>query len=245
MNRKAYGQAQTITVLGRDMRKLLWEKYGLPDEKVRWIPHWSPAGKSQPLSFAQSRLGVRLGLEKKWVVQYSGNMGLWHDMENLVRAAELLREEESIHFLCAGSGRRRQGAEHLAQQLGLRNVTWIDPVPLEDLDDLLAGCHAALISQREGLTGIAVPCKLYGILAAGRPVLAAVPADCETALVVREEKCGEVLPPHNPKALADCIRRRSRDPAGSAEMGQRSRLAYEQKYTLDRAVERFREVWRI
>ena len=245
MNRKAYGQAQTITVLGRDMKKLLLETYGLPEEKVSWIPHWSPAGRAQPLSFAQSRLAVRLGLEKKWVVQYSGNMGLWHDMENLVRTAELLREEESIHFLCAGSGRRRQGAEHLAQQLGLRNVTWIDPVPLEDLDDLLACSHAALISQRDGLTGIAVPCKLYGILAAGRPVLAAVPADCETALVVREEKCGEVLPPHNPKALADCIRRRSRDPAGSAEMGQRSRLAYEQKYTLDRAVERFREVWRI
>jgi len=245
LNRGAYARARTITVLGRDMRARLMEEYGLPAEQVRWIPHWSPAGQRNPLSFSQSRLIQRLGLKNKWVVQYSGNMGLWHDMETLVRAADLLREEENIHFIFAGSGRRRSGAEQMSRRLELRNITWIDPVPLKELDDLLAGCHAALISQRKGLTGIAVPCKLYGILASGRPVLAAVPPESETALVVREEKCGEVVCPHDPQALADCLRRWSRDPSLTEEMGKKSIQAYEQKYTLEQAVGRFREAWQI
>lgn len=244
-NRKAYDRARTITVLGRDMRTRLLREYGLPEQKVRWIPHWSPSSQPAPRAFSQSRLIRRLGLEDKWVVQYSGNMGLWHDMGTLVRAAALLRGEEKIHFLFAGGGRRRKSAEQLARRLGLRNISWIDPVPLDELDDLLAGCHAALISQREGLSGIAVPCKLYGILASGRPVLAAVPPDCETALVVGEEKCGAVAPPHDPQALADFLLRWSRDPNLIKEMGNRSYEAYERNYTLERAVERFREAWQI
>jgi len=242
-NRRAYAGARQISVLGRDMKRLLIERYGIPEKKIDWIPHWSAVEASAPPSLAENQILRRLGLGSKWVVQYSGNMGLWHDLDNIVRAAAMLQDEPAIHFLLAGQGIRRAGAERLCRQLGLRNVTWIDPVPLPELDDLLAGCHAALISQKEGLAGIAVPCKLYGILASGRPILAAVPPACETALVVEEEKCGEVIPPHDPSALAECIRRWSRDPGRVAQMGANARAAYENRYTLEHAAKRFQAAW--
>lgn len=245
LNRRAYAGARQISVLGRDMQRLIADRYRIPEEKIDWIPHWSAVEPPTPRPVSESQILRRHGLESKWVVQYSGNMGLWHDLENIVRAAALLQDDSKIHFLLAGQGIRRGPAERLARGLGLRNVTWIDPVPLAHLDDLLAGCHAALISQKEGLVGIAVPCKLYGILASGRPILAAVPAACETALVVEEEKCGEVIAPHDPAALAESIRRWSRDPQRVTQMGKNARAAYENRYTLAHAVERFRAAWQL
>ena len=242
-NRHAYTEARQISVLGRDMKRLITDHYGIPEKKIDWIPHWSAVEAAAPAAMAESQILRRLGLGSKWVVQYSGNMGLWHDLDNVVRAAALLQDEPAIHFLLAGQGIRRAGAERLCRELGLHNVTWMDPVPLAQLEDLLAGCQAALISQNEGLLGVAVPCKLYGILASGRPVLAAVPAGCETALVVKEEKCGEVIPPHDPAVLAECIRNWSRNPRRVAQMGANARAAYENRYTLEHAAKRFQGVW--
>lgn len=244
-NGKAYRAALQISVLGRDMARLIQRNYGVAAKTLDWVPHWSATEPPVAKPAKQSRILHRLGLTDKWVVQYSGNMGLWHDLENVVRAAHLLQKEPDLRFLLAGGGLRRTAAEKLARNLDLSNVIWIDPVPLEELDDLLAGCHAALISQNEGLVGVAVPCKLYGILASGRPILAAVPRACEAARVVLEEQCGEVLPPHDPHALADSIRRWLANPKEVQSMGHRARQAYERHYTLDCAVERFRKVWQI
>ena len=242
-NRHAYAGARQISVLGRDMKRLITDHYGIPEKKIDWIPHWSAVEAPAPAAMAESQILRRLGLGSKWVVQYSGNMGLWHDIDNIVRAAALLEDQPAIHFLLAGQGIRRPGAESLCRELGLRNVTWMDPVLLAQLEDLLAGCQAALISQNEGLLGVAVPCKLYGILASGRPVLAAVPTGCETALVVKEEECGEVIPPHDPAALAECIHNWSRNPGWVAQMGANARAAYENRYTLEHAAKRFQEAW--
>jgi len=240
-NRSAYRGSRGLAVLGRDMKALVEKNYGLSPGDVRWLPHWSATDASAPISFGQSMTVQRLGLADFKVIQYSGNMGLWHDLNNLVQVASLLREQREIRFLLAGQGRRKPEAQALARQLGLTNILWIDPVPLHELDDLLAACHAAVISQREGLTGIAVPCKLYGILASGRPILAAVPPDSEVAQAVQEEKCGQVLPPLDPQAMADCIRAWLGQPEALATMGQRARRAYETKYTLETAGRNFRD----
>jgi glycosyltransferase involved in cell wall biosynthesis len=155
-----------------------------------------------------------------------------------------LREDPAIHFLFIGAGIKRAGAEKLAGGLQLRNITWLPYQNRDDLRDSLACCHVALISQREGLEGVAVPCKLYGILASARPVVAQVPQASETALVVKEEECGVVVRPNDPQALADAIVTLVRDPKRSAAMGQRGFAAYRAKYTLEKAVETFEVAWR-
>ena len=94
------------------------------------------------------------------MVQYSGNMGLWHDIENFVLAAKRLEEKPHIQFVFIGGGRRRNQAELLASELGCANIQWHDFVKLEDLSESLAACHVSLISLRAGLEGVAVPCKL-------------------------------------------------------------------------------------
>lgn len=239
LNRRAFQKAKRVLVLGRDMAALVERQYGCRPEAVRYIPHWSQNELSPPARPEETRLWSRLGLNGNFVVQYSGNMGLWHDMKCLVRAAHRLLEYKHIQFLFIGDGRRKSEARALAEELGVTNIAWLPYQPKETLNDSLACCHLALISQREGLQGVAVPCKLYGILASGRAVIGLVPCDSETALAIGEERCGLVLKPDDDLGLAGAILELSKKGEQVQEMGERARRAYQQKYTLERAVERF------
>jgi glycosyltransferase involved in cell wall biosynthesis len=161
----------------------------------------------------------------------------------LVRAAELLRDEPHIHFLFIGKGMRRTGAEALTHSLKLTNITWRNFLPREQLPESLVNCDAALISFRSGLEGTAVPSKLYGILASGRPVIAQVPAASEVAYTVDEERCGVVVPPGDAAALASAIKVLAADPDATRAMGERARAAYDAKYSIEHAANAYAAMW--
>ncbi len=238
-NRWAFRRCHEVWVLGRDMAELVQVRYGVAATRVRVVPHWSPIEFSQSTPPQNGQLWAEQALEGKFVVQYSGNMGLWHDLVSIVRAAALLRDDPRIMFLLIGAGRGRASAEAEALRLGLQNVRWLPYQPREALADSLACCHVALISQRAGLEGVAVPCKLYGILASGRAVVAQVPARSEVARVVEEERCGVVVPPADAGALAREIRRLAQAPEEVERMGERAFAAYRDKYTSEAGVRAF------
>jgi glycosyltransferase involved in cell wall biosynthesis len=238
LNKRTFARARKILVLGRDMERLVRIRYRVSAGKIGYMPHWSPHVPSVLKPAVATRLWSRLNLHDQFVVQYSGNMGLWHDIDTIVHAAWLLRRDKEILFLLIGQGRRRARAEERSRKLGADNILWLPFQPIEVLADSLGCCHAALISQRAGLEGIAVPSKLYGILASGRAVLAQVPATSETALVVREEECGLVILPGDAQALADAIQDLANDRLKSYTMGVKSLAAYRRKYTLEAAVGR-------
>lgn len=240
LNRPAYRNADGMPVLGRDMATLLRETYNLSAEKTTYIPHWSPVDPNQqPPSFESSLYTKKLGLQNKFVVQYSGNMGVWHDMNILVRAAAALKKEKHIQFLFIGNGIRAGEAKQLALELGADNILWHDFVPIEDLAQSLACAHLSIVSLREGLTGIAVPCKYYGILLSGRAVLAQVPGDSEIALSIRESGCGYHITPGDLEELIETIRKAAADPSGVAKKGRKAYELGAGPYSLETAVQRF------
>ena len=243
-NRKAYLAAERIVVLGRDMIPLVSDGYDVPQERFRYIPHWSAVDITQPLPFEESSLSKRLGLENKFVIQYSGNMGLWHDMDTIVDAAARLQDRPDIHFLMIGGGRRRQQAENLAGEKSLTNMSWHEFVPIEELRDSLSSCHAAIISLREGLEGVAVPCKLYGILASGRAILAQVPPESEVAFTVTENDCGVVVD-LSAESLEKAIRQMADHPESVRQQGDNSFAAYRAKYRVQQAELAFRDLWQL
>lgn len=242
-NRSAYAAAEDVVVLGRDMGNLVRDRYEVAEQRIQYIPNWSVIEPTEVISAEETELWKRLDLDGKFVVQYSGNMGLWHDMETLVRAADLLKKHEGVHFLFIGDGRRKQSAQALAQKLDLKNITWLPFQPKELLTDSLACSHLSLISQREGLNGVAVPCKIYGILSVGRAILAQVPPGCEIDLVVAEENCGVRVAPGDEQGVANEILRLSRECGVVEEMGKNARAAFQAKYRLANATESFRRLW--
>jgi colanic acid biosynthesis glycosyl transferase WcaI len=245
LNKLSYRYANRIIVLGRDMQELLMRNYAISTDKIAYIPNWSVTNTDTPIPFESNSLAQELNLQDKFVVQYSGNMGLWHDIDTFIRAAAKLSNKTNIKFLFIGNGIRLTQAQQLAQKLELKNVIWMDFVPKEKLPVSLSCAHISLISLNLGLEGIAVPCKLYGILGAGRAILAQVPSTSEIAYTVLEEECGFVVAPGNVDELVKKIMQLESDRDLTNQMGHRAFQAYQSKYTVEIITKQFKETLHI
>ena len=247
LNKKAFFRARKVITLGRDMSNHCHKVYQLPLEKCQVITNWSPVNfeKSIPLTPEETNLWQQLPdsikLNKPFIVQYSGNMGLWHNMDAIVEAASLI-QDLNIHFLMIGDGRRKAGAIAKAQELGLSNITWLPFQDLATLTDSLQCAHISLVSQREEVLGIMVPSKFYGILASRRAVLAQVPAESEVALTIKEHNCGIILETDEAIRLAECLRTLYLDLKQVKIMGDNAGIAYEQHHSFSKAVFAFKKL---
>lgn len=245
LNQFSYRKSEKVVTLGRDMSDLLIKNYALDRHKLEYIPNWSLTTAPEPISFEHNDLAHTLGIQSKFVVQYSGNMGLWHDIDTFIRAAASLNRNREIQFLFIGNGIGQKQAQQLAQELKLTNIIWMDFVPTEQLNTSLTCAHVALISLNSGLEGIAVPCKLYGILASGRAILAQVPHKSEIAYVIEEENCGFVVPPGDVDGLVKKIEQLFADRDLTNKMGGNSFQAYKSKYTIEHITGQFQSMLRI
>jgi len=229
---------EIIIVIGRDMEKWLKEICPHCHYKLRYIPHWQDDSLIFPGKYTDNELVKAYRLENKFVVQYSGNMGLWNDMTTLGRAVG--RNLEDVVFMFVGGGTRKAELLSAISAEDQKNVLFIPFQPTEKLGVLLTACHAGLVSMKEGLQGMAVPCKIYGILAAGVPVIAMVPEDSEIAFVVNEEKCGFVINPGDLEGLINAILHLKNDDDLRASMSRNGRRAFEEKYSVRIIAEQYK-----
>jgi glycosyltransferase involved in cell wall biosynthesis len=214
---------------------------GIAPERLRVIENWADAAiKAQPP--ATSRLRRRLGLEHQLVVCYSGNLGRAHEFDTLAGAAELLRDDPRIVFLIVGGGARMAALETAVAERALESFRFLPYQPRAELSDSLAAADVHLVSLLPPLEGLILPSKLYGILAAGRPVAFIGDAEGDIARLLRESGAGVQVDVGAPAALAAALRQLRAEPALCAIMGERARAIFEQRYTLAHAVERWRAV---
>lgn len=240
VNRIVFRGAERIIVLGRDMERRILGKIAGVDKRIVVIPNWGETGTIYPTDRTRNPLLHRLGIETKFVIQYSGNMGRSHGIEDLVEAADRLRDDPSSHFLFIGWGAKRRWLERECHGRELRNVTLLPNQRRDDLTESLNACDIAAISFISGMSGISVPSRMYNVLAAGKPLLAITDADSELAMVVREEDIGWVVPPGEITQVLEAIREARSDPDRLREMGARARRAAENKYTLGHAIMPYR-----
>jgi glycosyltransferase involved in cell wall biosynthesis len=224
VNRFLVKRAASNVALGEMMRRRLIENKGAPPDRTTIIADWAdtaaiaPGPKRNPFSREH-------GLTDRFVVMHSGNLGLAQSLDTIVDAAALLRETPEIQMVLVGEGVKKAGLQEHARRLGLTNVTFLPFTPKERLGESFAAADVFIVSLQRGLAGYIVPSKLYGILAAGRPYVAAVEEDCEVAALTRRHACGLVTEPGEAEALAAAIRTLYRDRELMARMGANARQA--------------------
>ena len=138
MSRWIYGRSDAIVVDGRDVKRAVEQISRRTD--VRYISYWADTDLVKRGARADDPILRRLGLSDKFVVQYSGNMGRLHDLDTIVRAAELLRDHPRVHFLFRGEGYRRAWLEERLAANAIDNANVLDPVPWSELGEALAAC---------------------------------------------------------------------------------------------------------
>jgi glycosyltransferase involved in cell wall biosynthesis len=214
-------RADRIVAIGETMRRRLVAK-GAPQERVRVIPNWVDA--SWLLEEQRDNAwAVQHELARRFVVMHSGNVGYTQDLDTLVRSATFLRDLEAVTIAVVGDGARRDELIALAELLEVDRVRFLPYQVREALPYSLSSADVHVVGLAKGLSGYVVPSRLYGVLAVGRPVIAAADGDSETAQLVEEIGCGVVVPPGRPELLAAAIRRAYDGDYDLERMGRRAR----------------------
>jgi glycosyltransferase involved in cell wall biosynthesis len=232
----AHRQARFSVALSRGMARRL-EAQGQAPERIRVIHNWADGQAVYPIAHDDNPFRREHGLGGRFVAMYSGNLGVGHDIATLVGAA---RRVPDALFLFIGEGARRAEAEDDAK--GLPNVRFLPYQSREQLAQSLSAADVHLASLAGGLEGLLVPSKLYGVLAAGRPLFYVGPRDCELSAVIREAQLGWEGRPGDVEGLAAALSRAVADREGTRLAGERARREFERVYDRPLATRRWRAV---
>jgi lipopolysaccharide/colanic/teichoic acid biosynthesis glycosyltransferase len=204
INRFLIRKADHVVALGEAMRERLILEKGAEPQKTTVIHNWADCSAIVP-GPKRNLFSISHGLSDMFVVMHSGNVGLSQSLDTLLDAAHRLRHYADLVIVIVGDGTKLEGLEARARSEGLVNVRFLPYQPRQDLRDSFATDDVFIVSLKRGLAGYLVPSKLYGILAAGRPYVAAVEERSEVAAITRKYSCGFLAEPENPDDLAEKI----------------------------------------
>jgi len=240
-NRWLYKHAARIIVVGRDMKELLLRKTAGLDIPIINIANWADLELVEPAAKQGNPLIKKLRLQDKFILLFAGNFGRPTDIGTIVEAAELLRNDEKIHFLFVGDGAKRPWLEAEIKRRALTNITVAGSMPREEQSIFLNACDVGLVTLVRGMWGAAVPSRTYNFLAAGKPILALVDEGSEVDRVVAEEHLGWNVGTRDPAVLAQLVRDLAQHPERVWEIGTRAREVALSHYSSEQAVNAYRD----
>jgi colanic acid biosynthesis glycosyl transferase WcaI len=218
LERVSYRVADAVTVLSDELaanvRCKLPASHG---DKVRVIPNFVDTAQIRP-GERTTRYRTELGIGDERVVLYAGNVGYSQSLELVIAAARRLPD---VTFVVNGDGSMRGDLED--QAAGLSNVRFGHFVPSERLGELLATGDLHVVPLRRGLAHVSVPSKTYSILAAGRPVLAAIDAGTTIPRLLAESGGGVSVAPDDPELFTAAVAELIADDRRLAAMGAAGR----------------------
>ena len=226
LNRFLVRRATRIVSLGETMSSRLVDGKGADPAKITVIQNWADTSAIVP-SAKDNEFSRAHQLDQRFVVLHAGNIGLSQNLDVVIDAAEVLKPRTDIVIVFIGDGNRRAVLESAVQARRLDNVRFLPFQPREMLRWTYASSDVCLVSLKPGLAGYIVPSKLYPILAAGRPYIAAVEPLTEVAALTEQHQCGVVVTPGDATALASAIIAMADDRTRRDAMGHRSRAASE------------------
>ncbi|MEZ4441064.1 MAG: glycosyltransferase family 4 protein [Polyangiaceae bacterium] len=239
--RLQYAGSDRIIVLSEGFVRTMVDK-GVPREKLRVVPVWLDPDEIRPGerdNAWRAEQGIRLD---QTVVLYAGTVGVISNAAVVAEAASRLKDRPDILFLFVGEGEAKAEVERLAEQHGLCNIRLLPFQPRERLAEVQAAADVGLVTLAPGRGRTSVPSKVVAYLAAGRPALASVDSDCDTAHLIESSACGVVAPVGDPIALAAAVAELADDPPRRRELGQRARQAFEAHFSRPTCLERFAEI---
>lgn len=236
MTALSWRKAEGVIVIGRCMAKTA-TGMGVASERVHVIQNWADTEKIVPIKKVENRLRKEMGWQNHFVVMYAGNIGIPQSFDELLDSAENLRENDDIRFVLIGGGAKRST---VAEQIAQRRLTNVELHPFLHeqylLAEILSAGDAHYVSLRDGCTGLAVPSKSYGVLAAGRPIFYVGSADAEVAQMVCEEQIGASIQSGSADELTDTIRAFANDSTCWQATCHRARHTAENIYSTQRAI---------
>jgi len=214
-------RAAAIGIIAEGFRHHL-ESQGVDPIRIHRVRNWV---RIQEPSVDPCSTRTHFGWHDEQIVSlHAGNMGYKQGLDNVLEAARLAQNQGSTHqFVLVGDGNQRMVLERRATELNLRNLQFLPLQSEQAFPNLLAAADILLLNQRAGVSEMALPSKLTSYLASGRPVVAAVEEDSESAKELNDSKAGIVIKPDDPQALVRTLLRLGADAPTRLRLGANGR----------------------
>ncbi len=240
MERFVYRKAAGISVISEGFRRNLLSK-GVPTNKLHVIPNFVDPSWVQPLA-RQNRFSRQHGLDECFVVLFAGNIGFSQGLEQILEVATLLADYSDILFFIVGDGAGKGALLQRAEAMKLTNVRFLPFRPHRDVPEMYASSDVCLVPLRKWVSNDSVPSKVYTIMAAGKPLIAAVDTGSDTWMLVEQAQCGLCVEPEHPQVLAQAIRTLYADSVLRERLGRNGREHAVQYYTPQVVAQQYHEL---
>jgi colanic acid biosynthesis glycosyl transferase WcaI len=235
MERFLYRHAQHISLISEGFRRNLLAK-GVPDAKLSVMPVWADPDVVRPMP-KENSFRKQHDLAGKFVVMYAGTLGYTSNLDDVLAAAELITDDESIQFVIVGDGVKKASLESQAIEKDLKNVLFLPFQPRESFSEMLAAADMSLVTLNSNSSHSSLPSKTFNIMASARPILAITPSESEIDLLVQDAQCGVNVPTNQPQRLAQLILELKQDPEKLSLMGSNGRSQLENKFSRFKCVD--------
>ena len=187
-NKQIFAKADCVFTLSEDMKKAVAQY--VAEDKIKIVYNWAHNEHIRPIDKKENVFLADLKLQDKFIVLYSGNMGMTHDIDVLVDVADRLKENDKIHFLFIGEGAKKAVVEEKVARYGLKNCSVLPYQPLEVLPFSMGAADLAVVTTDAKQSGLSVPSKTYTYLATGAALLCLAEENTELARLTRERRIG-------------------------------------------------------
>jgi len=238
LNRRSLQATDRIIVLSECMHDRITPKISAARAgRIDVIHNWADGRAIYPRAANENnRFPDEHGLQGRFVVMFSGNLGVVNEFRTVLEAAEILRARADIVFLFIGDGVRAGEIRRFIDEHRLENILTMPYQPRAELRQSLIAGDAHLVTLAEGLAGLSVPSKTYAILAAGRPILFVGDANSSIAKLVDQNNCGAMVSTGDSKKLANVISEWAARPELAEELGANARALFDAAFERQRAV---------
>lgn len=202
--------SDVVVTLGRDMQETLYKRFknkNVPNNVV--INNWIDETKVYPLEHSDERVAAfrkQYGLEGKFVIMTSGNIGLYYDFENLLKIMAKFKDEKDVVFAFVGDGLVKSKLQEYVEKHQLTNVVFAPFQKKEDLNYSLNAADVHIVTNALGVKGVSVPSKIYGILAVNKPIWGILEKGSEAWRIIKDSNCGILAEAANYEQIEETLR---------------------------------------
>lgn len=247
LDNKSCDYADKVIILGRDMQETLIKRNKNADiKKSVIINNWINEKKIYPIDKSNPHITSFLEqhhLSGKYIIMYSGNMGLFYDLENLIKVFAVFKDNDSIRFVFIGDGAKKAELVEYVKENNISNIVFLPYQPKETLIYSLNAADLHIVTNAKGIKGISVPSKVYGVMAVGRPVLGILENGSEAQMIIKESGCGVVVEPTMYDAVKSTLDQILNDKNGFRNKGANGRMYLEKHLSMIDSIKKYAEIF--